>query len=213
MPHQQACVLLWCKTNTQSHMPLDQSRKVRRTMHRERKSFWQSVLGWRNSGREVTVQSDHKPLESIVKKPISKASPWLQLMLLWLLKYNVKLNYVPGKYMYMYIADTLRRANSDSSGGEREHSFERDMDLLVHSLVTHLPDSQERLQQLKWLLQQMKSCRFSSQLTRKDGQNTNTAVLWHSDHTGLLGVRFTRLTALCLSVSVCLFRQSWGKKC
>ena len=49
----------------------------------------------------------------------------------------------------------------------------------------------------------MKSYRLSPQTTRKDVQSTSTAVPWHSDHTGLLEMKSTRLTALCLSVSVC----------
>ena len=40
-------------------------------------------------GRPVTVESDHKPLESIFKKHLNKASPRLSRMLLRIQKYNV----------------------------------------------------------------------------------------------------------------------------
>jgi hypothetical protein len=56
-------------------------------------------------GRTVQVRSDHKPLESILKKPLHAAPKRLQLQLQ---KYDIRLQYTPGKEMY--IADTLRRA-------------------------------------------------------------------------------------------------------
>ena len=59
-------------------------------------------------GRPVAVQSDHKPLEMIVSKPLYKAPKRLQSMLLRMQKYEVCLKYRPGKNME--IADTLSRA-------------------------------------------------------------------------------------------------------
>ncbi|KAL5468831.1 hypothetical protein EMCRGX_G029953 [Ephydatia muelleri] len=70
-------------------------------------------------GRTVSVQSDHKPLESILKKPLHHAPPRLQRMLLRLQKYDFILSYKPGKEMY--IADTLSRAYTpDTTVGEME---------------------------------------------------------------------------------------------
>lgn len=46
-------------------------------------------------GRKVTVQSDHKPLEHIHKKPLLSAPKRLQRMLLRLQKYDAN-TYVPG---------------------------------------------------------------------------------------------------------------------
>ena len=40
-------------------------------------------------GRKVTVLSDHKPLESIVRKPLYEAPPRLQKMMTRLLEYDV----------------------------------------------------------------------------------------------------------------------------
>ena len=51
-------------------------------------------------GRPVTVQSDHKPLEVIVKKPVYKAPRRLQRLLLRLLVYNVNL--------LLYIGEAVR---------------------------------------------------------------------------------------------------------
>ena len=65
------------------------------------KKFHQYVYG-------VKVQSDHKPLEAIVTKPIGKAPARLQRMLLQTQKYDIHVTYTPGKDMA--VADALSRA-------------------------------------------------------------------------------------------------------
>ena len=60
-------------------------------------------------GREkVHVQSDHKPLEVIFRKPLVTAPKRLQRMLLRLQRYSLDVTYTRGSEMY--IADTLSRA-------------------------------------------------------------------------------------------------------
>lgn len=60
-------------------------------------------------GRVFMVQSDHKPLESLVKRDIDDVTPRLQRMFLHLLKYpGMCIKYTPGKDML--IADCLSRA-------------------------------------------------------------------------------------------------------
>lgn len=59
-------------------------------------------------GRLVTVHSDHRPLESILKKDMDKISARLQRLRLRLLKYNVDVHYLAGKHML--VADALSRA-------------------------------------------------------------------------------------------------------
>ena len=58
-------------------------------------------------GREV--ETDHRPLESIFKKPLHQAPFRLQKMLLQLQSYDLKVRYQLGKEMYL--ADTLSRSN------------------------------------------------------------------------------------------------------
>lgn len=58
-------------------------------------------------GREITVFSDHKPLESITKKPLAAAPPRLQRMLLQLQNYRLNIVHTPGKNIP--VADTLSR--------------------------------------------------------------------------------------------------------
>ena len=58
-------------------------------------------------GRRIAVETDNKPLVSIVKKPIHAAPKCLQRMLLYLQKYDIKLQCKRGKEMH--IADALSR--------------------------------------------------------------------------------------------------------
>ena len=59
-------------------------------------------------GRPIHVESDHKPLEAIFKKPIQASPKRLQSMLLRLQRYDLTVTYKRGKEMYL--ADTLSRA-------------------------------------------------------------------------------------------------------
>ena len=59
-------------------------------------------------GKTITVESDHKPLEAILKKPLSQAPSRLQKMLMQLQAYDINLVYKTGSEMY--IADALSRA-------------------------------------------------------------------------------------------------------
>ena len=59
-------------------------------------------------GRKVTVENDHKPLQSIMLKPIASAPKRLQRMLLRLQRYSFDLVYVPGSRLD--VADALSRA-------------------------------------------------------------------------------------------------------
>lgn len=53
---------------------------------------------------DITVHSDHQPLETIFKKPLSRAPRRLQRMMLKLQKYQFK------KGKELFIADTLSRS-------------------------------------------------------------------------------------------------------
>ena len=53
-------------------------------------------------GKQVEVATDYRPLEAIMKKPIAKAPPRLQRMMLKLQRYTFNVSYVPGK-IYSYL--------------------------------------------------------------------------------------------------------------
>ena len=72
--------------------------------------------------REMTVESDHKPLEAILKKPIHQAPLRLQKMILRLKPYAVNVKYIPGSHLVL--ADTLSRAYLPSQAADKPDEFE-----------------------------------------------------------------------------------------
>lgn len=87
--------------------------------------------------RKITLWTDHKPLVSISKRPITVAPRRLQRLLLRLSHYDVDIVYKPGREMYL--ADTLSRAylqTSDRSKIETETECINMLDFLPVSKVT-----------------------------------------------------------------------------
>ena len=97
-------------------------------------------------GKSAVVESDHKPLESIIKKPLVSAPPRLQRMLLQLQKYSFTLIYKPGKDMVL--ADTLSRAYIDDDDNACK-SLEEDLVCAVNSLLNKAPISDPKLEELR----------------------------------------------------------------
>lgn len=64
-------------------------------------------------GRPVTIQTDHQPLVKIFHKPLSEAPLRIQRMILALQRYNITLQFTPGKEVI--IADMLSRAAVESN--------------------------------------------------------------------------------------------------
>ncbi|GFT97221.1 transposon Tf2-6 polyprotein [Nephila pilipes] len=95
------------------------------------------------NGRKVAIQSDHKPLMAIVKRPMHKISSKMQRMILKLLKYDLEINYVPGNRMFL--ADTLSRVFPVNE------TVRDDPEMLniVHTVSKHLPMSEKRQAQFK----------------------------------------------------------------
>jgi len=92
-------------------------------------------------GFNTAVQTDHKPLESIVKKPLHKISPRLQRMLLRLQKYDLSLKFVKGKYLH--VANTLSRVLCDDTPSE-DFDIE-ETEAAVHVILKSLPASETRI--------------------------------------------------------------------
>ena len=53
--------------------------------------------------------------------------------------------YVPGKFLF--IADTLSRAYLPAKGEQQE--LNEDIEVMVHSMVTEIPASPEKIEELK----------------------------------------------------------------
>ncbi|XP_060074979.1 uncharacterized protein K02A2.6-like [Ylistrum balloti] len=64
-------------------------------------------------GRKVIIENDHKPLESILKKPLSSAPRRLQDIIMKLYRYDVEFQFLKGTSLV--IADTLSRAFLDEA--------------------------------------------------------------------------------------------------
>ena len=73
-------------------------------------------------GHVIHVETDHKCLVSITRKPIHLAPKYLQRMLLKLHKYVFNLEYKKEKEMYL--ADTLSRAYPKDSAPQTEPQSE-----------------------------------------------------------------------------------------
>lgn len=98
-------------------------------------------------GRDVVVQSDHKPLESIIAKPLSSTTPRLQRMLIRLGRYRLQIKYTPGKEMH--IADALSRAYLLDKTSAAEQELADDLDVMVHAILCHMPEEDSKIQEIR----------------------------------------------------------------
>ena len=95
-------------------------------------------------GRTVRVQSDHKPLESILKKPLYRAPKRLQAMMMRLQRYDLIISYVSGKLLYL--ADTLSRAFSPD---RNTVSAQSNLECVCMIHVQFLPLTEHRILEIK----------------------------------------------------------------
>ena len=156
-------------------------------------------------GKSIDVHSDHRPLESIMKKPIGKASPRLQRMMLQLQRYTLNVRYVPGKLMY--VADTLSRTYIT---GDAECGAPEDMEVLVHSLVENLPATIDKLEQCRRafandeVMQKLKQYIRHGWPQRKSAAYPEIQAYWD---TGIYTTSFMRLRVYCCWSSLRLYDQ------
>ena len=80
----------------------------------------------------MVIESDHKPLETILKKSLSCAPMRLQKMMLLLQRYDV--NVINKKGTTLYIADTLSRAYLPEEAQEADTDYEI---LTVQPVASH----------------------------------------------------------------------------
>ncbi|XP_022816936.1 uncharacterized protein K02A2.6-like [Spodoptera litura] len=93
---------------------------------------------------DVTVNTDHKPLEALFNKPLVSVPVRLQRMMLRVQGYDFKVVYTPGKNMY--IADTLSRAPLK----EKMHDqVSTEVEIQTCFMLEHVPFSQPRLEAIQ----------------------------------------------------------------
>ena len=103
------------------------------------KRFYQFVYG-----RHVIVQTDHKLLVAIKKKPLHAAPARLQRMLLQLQKFDLEFQHLPGKSIPL--ADTLSRKFTQDTYPE----IGKGLEAHVFSVVGNLPVSDKKLAAIKY---------------------------------------------------------------
>lgn len=116
-------------------------------IEKEMLAIWYAVEKFHNFvyGRPIKIITDHKPNVSIMNKQIAQIhSPRLQRLRLKLIKYDIKIEYLPGKYLY--VADYLSRNYSNEKVEEDVEMCE-----FVHSVEKHLRMSETRKEQFKKL--------------------------------------------------------------
>ena len=96
---------------------------------------------------KVTVETDHKPLESIFRKSLFDAPSRLQRMLLRLQRYNLEVGYKPGPQMF--IADHLSRASIRETGPQDEEFQVFAVEVEGMGPLNSVKISSERLAQLQ----------------------------------------------------------------
>lgn len=94
-------------------------------------------------GRVVTVETDHRPLITLFKKPLADVPTRLQRLMLRIQSYDLKVEYKPGSKMY--IADSLSRAALPETS---EDEIDENLVIHVNLILKNLPITEERL---KWL--------------------------------------------------------------
>ena len=94
-------------------------------------------------GRRVIVETDHCPLIAISRKHLCDAQPRLLRLLLRIQKYDLKLEYTPGKLLV--VADTLSRAFSPKQVASRTES---EVHVHVRAIKSGLPVSERKWEEL-----------------------------------------------------------------
>ena len=94
-------------------------------------------------GKNVIIESDHKPLESIFTKPINQTPPRIQRIILGMQKYNIKVKYKPGKDLLL--ADALSRAYIV----DEKHDYQTVIENEVCMLMPDFPISIEKKEDFK----------------------------------------------------------------
>ena len=90
-------------------------------------------------GKQFTVETDHKPLVSLLSsKQLDCLPPRILRFRLCLMRYHLAIKHVPGKLMYT--ADTLSRAPTSVPGKDCE-VLQDDAELFAAQVIAHLPAS------------------------------------------------------------------------
>ncbi|XP_046573846.1 uncharacterized protein K02A2.6-like [Haliotis rubra] len=136
-------------------------------------------------GRKVVVESDHKPLESILRKSLLCALKRLQRMMLRLQKYDFEVIYKRGSQMFF--ADTLSRAylphvkHTETDDGDVfavDVRCQTALDVESINMVEYVPISEERIDQLQKATVEDKSMTILKDLIQDGWPTSSDDVPW-----------------------------------
>lgn len=99
--------------------------------------FHQYILG-----TKVFVETDHKALENLFKKPLNLVPARIQRLMLKVQAYNLIVKYKPGSLLY--IADTLSRSPLPNYEIETLDRIEDDVICQVNNVIDNLPISKNK---------------------------------------------------------------------
>lgn len=97
------------------------------------------------SGQAISVETDHKPLISLFKKPLNDCPLRIQRMMIRLQRYALDVTYTPGKLMYT--ADTLSRAVDPKEPGNTQ--MNEDVNTYVDMITKALPVADVKMKLIK----------------------------------------------------------------
>ncbi len=101
-------------------------------------------------GATVEAETDHKPLISLFKKPLTDCPLRVQRLLLMVQKYDLLVVNTPGKQLV--VADTISRApdcNADKGETARVQSVDDVVETFVDMIIETMPVSDNRLNQIR----------------------------------------------------------------
>lgn len=118
-------------------------------------------------GRKVQVETDHRPLESIFKKPLILCPLRLQRILIKLQQYELVVKYKPGKELL--IADTLSRIESE--GDSIFDNWEKkEIEVTIEEVNKYTSISENKREQFKLATESDKELNMLKNMLLKVGQ-------------------------------------------
>ena len=94
-------------------------------------------------GRKVFVTTDHRPLETILSRPLHDAPARLQRMMIQIQPYDLEVRYSPGAEIP--IPDALSRLHLP----DMDTQLQNDIEVYVHTVMKSLPVSDSKLEEIR----------------------------------------------------------------
>ena len=108
-------------------------------------------------GKEIVIETDHKPLLSILKsKDLNDLTPRLQRIRIRLLRYSFKIVYTPGKHLAT--ADCLSRSPT-TKAKEAQYDLEDEIEAFINQIATQFNASDHMIDKIRLAQQIDALCR------------------------------------------------------